>query len=250
MKLRFALAALLVAAATLPAHALGRLADVVLVDRASGRELAVHRHAGRAYVVGEPGHEYQVRVRNRRGVDLLAVVSVDGVNVLSGESAGTGQRGYVIGARGCVDIGGWRKSLASVAAFYFTTLADSYAARTERPSDVGVIGVALFERRPEPPRYPENIEQRGALEGKARADAAPQRAAAAAPPLGTGYGRDEDAPARVVAFERATREPVETIAIYYDSRRNLAARGIVADDEGARDPRPFPAAFVPPPPRG
>jgi len=61
MNLRLTLAALLVAAATLPAQALGRLADVVLVDRASGQPLAVHWHEGRAYVVGEPGREYQVR---------------------------------------------------------------------------------------------------------------------------------------------------------------------------------------------
>jgi len=223
------------------------IADVVLIDRASGRELTVHWHEGRAYVVGEPGREYHVRVRNRRGVDLLAVVSVDGVNVLSGESAGTGQRGYVVGARGCADIGGWRKTLGSVAAFYFTTLADSYAARTDRPSDVGVIGVALFERRAQRPRFSENVDPRPALEAKARSDAAPKREAAAAAPLGTGYGRDEDSPARLVAFERATREPVETLAIYYDSRRNLAARGILVSDEEARDPRPFPASFVPPP---
>ena len=39
-----------------------------------------------------------------------------------------------------------------IAAFYFTSLGDSYANRTGRPDNVGVIGVALYQRkRVEPP---------------------------------------------------------------------------------------------------
>jgi hypothetical protein len=52
-----------------------------------------------------------------------------------------------------------------------------------------------------------------------------------------------------VGFERATREPAETVVIYYDSYRNLLARGIVP----AQVPPPRPSAnpfpgFVPDPP--
>ena len=47
-----------------------------------------------------------------------------------------------------VEIDGWRKSMDEVAAFYFTALPDSYAARTGRPDNVGVIGVALFREEP------------------------------------------------------------------------------------------------------
>ena len=39
---------------------------------------------------------------------------------------------------------GSEAALSQTAAFYFTDLADSYAARTGRPDNVGVIGVALF----------------------------------------------------------------------------------------------------------
>ncbi|HEY7656515.1 MAG TPA: hypothetical protein VH881_06605, partial [Burkholderiales bacterium] len=60
------------------AHAVGRLADVTVYDRAGHRALPVYRHEGRYYVVGRPGNEYQVRVRNRTGGEILAVVSVDG----------------------------------------------------------------------------------------------------------------------------------------------------------------------------
>ena len=57
----------------------------------------------------------------------------------------------------------------------------------------------------------------------------------------------EDSPARHVAFERRTREPVEIVAIHYDSRANLAARGILPPAHGRRGPDPFPARFVPDP---
>jgi len=76
-----ALAAATLAALSLSAHAVGRMADLTIFDRATGHELPVHWHDGRAYVVGRPGNEYQVMVRSQRGGDLLAVVSVDGVNV-------------------------------------------------------------------------------------------------------------------------------------------------------------------------
>ena len=67
------------------------------------------------------------------GERILAVTSVDGVNAVSGETASPEQSGYVIDAWGSVEITGWRKSLDRTAAFYFTDLGDSYAARTGRP---------------------------------------------------------------------------------------------------------------------
>ena len=264
MKTLVTLVALALAAASPAAQAVGRLADLVVHDRSTGRELPVHWHEGRAYVVGKPGNEYQVVLRNRRSEDVLAVVSVDGVNVLTGQTAASGQGGYVVGARDRVYIRGWRKSLGEVASFYFTSLGDSYAARTERPANVGVIGVALFRRAPriEPLPDPVPFEERSKLERRdapAQSDTAEplakrqaqaeSRAAAPSAPLGTGHGRREESRAYYTAFERATREPEETISIYYDSYRNLVAQGILQPYAERRDPKPFPSTFVPDPPR-
>jgi hypothetical protein len=97
---------------------------------AEGKPLQVYWHEGRAYVVGKPpGNEYRVTRRNRMREDLLAVVSVDGVNVITGQSADPSQSGYVLSPRSGMDIEGWRRSLSQTAAFYFTSLPDSYAAR-------------------------------------------------------------------------------------------------------------------------
>jgi hypothetical protein len=246
------LAALALLATAACAHAVGRLADVQ-VRGSDGLPLAVHWHGGRAYVVGRPGDEYRVMVHNRGGEDLLAVVSVDGVNVLSGETASAGQDGYVVEPWRRVEIGGWRKSLDEVAAFYFTSLGDSYAARTGRPANVGVIGVALFRRaRHVQPadiaRAPKARSSLDNLQAKREQAPFPLQAPAPSAPLGTGHGRREDSPVRYVEFERATSQPEETIAIYYDSRANLVAQGVIPSPrEWPRKPDPFPAAFVPDP---
>jgi hypothetical protein len=207
-------------------------------DRAAGRWLEVYRHEGRAYVVGTPGREYQIRVRNRLREDLLAVVSVDGVNVITGQTAHPSQSGYVIAPRGVLDMNGWRRSLSQTAAFYFTALPDSYAARTGRPDDVGVIGVALFRRKQEPRPAAPIAPQAGAA---ARAEERDSR-------LGTGHGRHEQSPAIHVSFERATTSPAEVLTLYYDSRANLVARGVIREPVRLAPsvPRPFPG-FVPDP---
>jgi hypothetical protein len=253
------LAAALVATASLSAQAVGRLADLAIHDRATGRELPVHWHEGRAYVVGKPGSEYQVVMRNRRGEDLLAVVSVDGVNVLTGQTAAASQGGYVVGSHDRLDVRGWRKSLGEIASFYFTSLGDSYAARTDRPGNVGVIGVALFRRAPRYEPQPEVAPfEWGPKSERERKDAPAQDAAgslskraetrpAPSAPLGTGHGRREESRAYYTEFERATREPEETIAIYYDSYRNLVAQGVLQPYAERRDPRPFPSSFAPDP---
>ena len=244
--LKLACAALLVAFSA-QAWAVGSLADVTVVDRSDGRQLSVYWHEGRAHVVGKPGNEYSIRIRNRQGEDVLGVVSVDGVNVITGETATPRQSGYVLTSYRQLELSGWRKNLASTAAFYFTALPDSYAARTGRPDNVGVIGVALFRRKvPEPAVPISPIAPLSKSEAQGAAAQAAPRSAERDDRLGTGHGRIETSHARTVGFERATSEPAETVAIYYDSHANLVARGVIRESI-APLPRPFPG-FVPDPP--
>lgn len=229
-RLRTLLAVALLGTGQAWAH--GGLADVSVYDRTEGRRLPVYWHQGRAYIAGKPGHEYQLSLRNRLPEDLLAVVSVDGVNVITGETAHPSQSGYVLAAHRAMDIAGWRRSLNQTAAFYFTALPESYAARTGRPGEVGAIGIALFRRKAYPPAAP--IAREGAADNAARAESR----------IGTGHGRHETAYAYHTTFERATSAPAQVVTLYYDSRANLVARGIIRDD--SNPPRPFPG-FVPDP---
>ena len=259
-----------------PACATAQLGSVDLVSRPDGRALSVYPKDGRHWVVGTPGLEYGIRVCNTTGSRVLAVMSVDGVNVVSGETASPAQSGYVLSAHECADINGWRKNNSSTAAFYFTELPDAYAARTGRPENVGVVGVAFFRERP--PRItwkdaPARIAASPATEPAARQDAADASAtaegragnaqaarsemAAGAPApapmakIGTGHGRREWSYVQTTQFERESSTPNQTIAINYDRRENLVAMGILPPPSLARSPNPFPnwtPRFVPDPP--
>ena len=304
--LRAVVAAVALATASSAALAIGSIADINVVDRQTGQVLPVYTHQGRHYVAGRPGARYAVRVYNRAGGRVMAVMSVDGINVVSGESAGIDQNGYVLSSWQRHDVAGWRKSQAQVAAFEFTALPNSYAARTGRPDNVGVIGVAVFRERPVPVQLPAPAprpygglgssgrddstanganaagaagDQRAERSGPARAEAPAAEAAESAPgarksldsvasgegralsrvpaqpesKLGTGHGARENAWVSYTDFERAQSTPDEVITIFYDSRDNLVAQGVIPAPRALPTPRPFPVqpqiGFVPDPPR-
>ncbi|MGA2778570.1 MAG: hypothetical protein ABSF94_13520 [Steroidobacteraceae bacterium] len=242
-----------------------RLADVSVIDRDTGVVLTPHYYRGEYWVAGTPGTRYSIEIRNRLGERLLAVTSVDGVNVISGENAAWNQTGYVFDAGERYQVTGWRKSDAEIAAFTFTDASDSYAGRTGRPANIGVIGVALFrERAPQPQSAAERQAPADAADS-ASADRAIAGAAAGiasrvpAPAplpverLGTGHGEREYAWVQHTTFDRLRQQPDEVIRIRYDSLANLEAMGIIArrSPELPR-PSPFPgspaAAYVPDPP--
>jgi hypothetical protein len=130
------------------AHATGRLADVQIIDRETGSVLPMYRSHGEYWVAGRPGARYSIMIQNHRGERVLAVTAVDGINVISGETGAWSQSGYVFSPGESYEIAGWRKSNAEIAAFNFTAADNSYAERTGRPANIGVIGVALFLERP------------------------------------------------------------------------------------------------------
>ena len=217
------------------------LIQLSVYDRAQELTLDKVDYGNKTYIVGNPANEYQVVLKNPTQKPLLAVVSVGGINVISGETASPNQSGYVLDPGETLEIKGWRKSMAETAAFYFTEHKDSYAARIGRGNNTGVIGVAVFKAKAassarlfEPQRQ------------EASRDAAPSAPKEAMEQkLGTGHGRSENSSARYADFQRASSIPDEIVMLYYDSYRNLVAKGVLAPCE----PLAFPARFVTDPPR-
>ena len=119
---------------------------VTIVDH-QGSILSGVNHEGQIYVAGIPGMRYMVRVKNTTGKRVLAVITVDGRNVLSGEKGGFSDRGYILSPYESADIDGWRQTDEKVAAFVFGKKKGSYSAQKGTPENVGVIGVALFEEK-------------------------------------------------------------------------------------------------------
>ena len=262
--------ALLLAAACSPVSA-RPLVDVSVVDRDTGEWLREYPHRGDTWVAGTPGNRYGVRLTNTTGERVLVVLSVDGVNAVTGQTASPSQAGYVLEPWESAEIAGWRKSLDDIAQFVFTDLGDSYAARTGRPRNVGVIGVAVFQE--ERPRYypgpmPSVAQGRAYERDQAKSAAAPAASAngmaeerataevgdatgAARQSLGTGHGQREWSPVGQTRFSRATRSPVQVSELRYDEPRRLMAMGAIPrhyptpyGDRRDDSPRAFPNGFV------
>ncbi|BCT91914.1 hypothetical protein LYSHEL_09380 [Lysobacter helvus] len=251
------------------------MVDIDLVDRDSGQWLSETPYRGDIWVPGIPGHRYAVRLTNQSAERVLVVLSVDGVNAVTGQTADPSQAGYVLEPWQSTEIAGWRKSMDDVAQFVFTDLPDSYAARTGRPQNVGVVGIAVYrEARPvayaPPPYIPspsvppyeraESRDQAAAkaasprAQGNASAGAAAESAAPSAMPqqLGTGHGAREWSPVGQTQFVRASRSPTQVTQLRYDDENALLAMGVLRRPPayGWREgPQAFPAGFVPDPPR-
>ncbi len=248
----------------LPARSM-QLVQMDIVDRDSGQTLPEYRHRGQDWVPGTPGNRYAVRLTNTTGSRVLIVLSVDGVNAVSGQTAAPSQAGYVLDPWESTEIAGWRKSLDDIAQFVFTDLQDSYAARTGRPDNVGVVGIAVFQERviqPRPMPYAPPMAEdsmrraRPAAQAPSPASTASGRAMAAesaAPQrLGTGHGQREWSPIGQTTFERASVHPAQVSQLRYDSTRALVALGVIPRGDWRHDrrgPNPFPNGFVPDPPR-
>ncbi|MEJ7600622.1 MAG: hypothetical protein WKG01_22130 [Kofleriaceae bacterium] len=119
---------------------------VALVDDA-GNTLPGFEARDRALIVGNDGERYKIVVRNGTTARFEVVASVDGLDVIDGKPADPDRRGYIVDPRGTLVIDGFRTSDASVAAFRFGKVADSYAAQTSGDRNVGVIGLAVFAER-------------------------------------------------------------------------------------------------------
>jgi hypothetical protein len=234
--------------------------SVEAVDE-GGRTLPTFEHRGRTYVLGSLGQRYLLRFRNGTGRRVEVVASVDGRDVVDGRPASLEKRGYVVEPWGELTIDGYRVSQDAVAAFRFSSVARSYAARKGDARDVGVVGLAVFgERRPRyvpppqvyPPPHPSfrdaPLGGEGRDQAESKGEAAPPRAAPAPdsgavasaprapsrPGLGTEFGEEHASRVEQTAFERASARPDAVLTFRYDDREGLLALGIDVDGRYAR----------------
>jgi len=101
--------------------------------------------SGKHIVIGENGSHYEIRLENHSKKRLEVVLSVDGLNVLSGKAASPSQNGFVLEARQSYNVDGFRKDSSTVRSFLFGSVSRSKAATKGAAGNVGVIGLAVFE---------------------------------------------------------------------------------------------------------
>lgn len=127
----------------------------------NGSRCKQYHHDGKIFIEAKDGSEYTIEIKNNVWKRILAVCSVDGLDVLTGKKAVENNPGYVISGLNTLKIDGFRVSDDKVAKFIFGAKGDSYAADKGDGSErnVGVIGIRLFEEKYVPPPQPTVIRE-------------------------------------------------------------------------------------------
>lgn len=119
----------------------------------NGNRCKQYQHQGKTFIEAKNGSEYVIEIKNNHYKRILAVGSVDGLNVLTGKAASDTDTGYIIGAYSSEKIKGFRFSDDEWAMFKFgyKFYGKTYAQSKEDGSEknCGVIGLRIFyEKEP------------------------------------------------------------------------------------------------------
>ena len=118
----------------------------------NGREARVYSHGNKSFIEARSGSEYALRIKNNNNHRVMAVISVDGLNVINGQQASKDDVGYVLDPWQSYDVKGFRISNEDVGAFKFAAKQKSYAASKNDGSEanVGVISFAVYKEKAPP----------------------------------------------------------------------------------------------------
>lgn len=112
-----------------------------------GRPVKEYSHNGRVFIEAHKGSNYTLKLQNNSWKRVMAVFSVDGLDVINGKPAGNCKNGYIINGYESMEVKGYRLNNNEVASFVFTDGARSYAAEMGDKKNTGVIGVRVFEEK-------------------------------------------------------------------------------------------------------
>ena len=117
----------------------------------NGRPVREYSQKGLSFIESRHGSNYTIKIKNDNGTRVMAVVSVDGLDVITGKPAENTNKGYIVDAYSSTEIKGYRLSDTDSAAFVFVSKDKSYVANAEQGDkrNSGVIGIRVFEEKPE-----------------------------------------------------------------------------------------------------
>lgn len=243
----------------------------------SGNAVTEYKKDGETYIEGRKGSEYSIRVKNNSNKKILAVVSVDGLDVIEGKEANYKSRGYILNPYESTIIEGWRTDNNHIRKFYFADkFYDSYSQKTGHGTqNTGVIGLAVFYPKAKMPvinnwdydiyfpkywyqpdgHYPgwgaeaRTLNAVGATTETLSAQSyntsslsksAATRRIKSDENVATGMGRKEESRVTASFFERADY-PVTVFQMQYRTRKELERLGIKIHSRITEKPNAFPA---------
>lgn len=230
--------------------------------RPNGRAAAdEYYHEGNTWIEGREGSKYTIWFRNNTNQRVMAIFSVDGLDVCRGQPAGPDSDGYLVDPNSSIEIPGWKLDSQTAAEFYFAKIGKSYAhASGSNTSNVGVIGAMVFREKQFYPTYNNiqysyvpssgilglgssnptrslNISASSASTqhpGVACSNSI-QSLNAVSQSVGTGFGDATQFNTSIVNFERANSTvPDAMLVLFYNSARNLQRMGIQLKSKSTR----------------
>lgn len=204
--------------------------DVLLyvLDGPRALPIMADKRSGKHFIEAKATNKFHLNIINRHPVERLAILSVDGKNTITGEPAGFRQQGYILPPYGFFDITGWGRDPENNPFQFNYDPIEAQRQGYRLPPNSGVIGMAIYESAMNAPNY-------------------------VTPPTPTEYVA-KPAPVDAEAYRnfiRASNDPVLTVSLYYDSRENLIAQGLIEPERVVRNypfGNPFPVPNIPAPP--
>lgn len=231
-----------------------------LVVRPLGRTPADEYYFNNAvWIEGREGNSYTIDIKNNSHTRALFIISVDGLDILSGNPAGPDSNGYVLDPYQSINIPGWKINNSEAAEFFFSRSRDSYVnAIGGSTANTGVIGAMIFSEyvRPAPHYYNPNYFQtplslnsqslygtaigsgiasstasdsayRSIKSGMIASNSMSVKASSVSQDVGTGFGNKTDWNTTSVSFVKANpSSPDAVLALYYNTAKNLERMGI------------------------
>ena len=112
-----------------------------------GKSIQEYHKDGQAFVEGRQGSNFALELTNLTPRRALVHPTVDGLSAMTGKEASRrdNKHGYVLGPFQEVLVPGWRLNDEEVAQFFFAGAGKSYAEKTGKGRDKGVIACAVWE---------------------------------------------------------------------------------------------------------
>jgi hypothetical protein len=213
---------------------------------------------GNCWVEARKGTKFEIKVINEWWNRVLAIVSVDGLNVINAKhEVPENSPGYIVNRFSSVTIPGWKINENEAREFTFVEPDSTYSAKIGAdPKNVGVIGIAVYEEKMNYKIWWDTISTYNtgdraswtsdinSFENNCNTKSCSPRDSKSystyscdcVPSLGVGSGEKQEFETERMYFERG--QLVHLSNIYYDDREGLLRRGII--QERTMFPKSFP----------
>ena len=122
--------------------------NVSMHVQVNGRACKEYSHKGMSFIEARSGTNYTVKIKNDNPYRVMAVLSVDGLDVVTGKPAEETNTGYIIDAYSSLDVKGYRISDDNSASFIFTSKGKSYVQQVKsNATNAGVIGLRTYKEK-------------------------------------------------------------------------------------------------------